>query len=263
MSRKVTIRELAVLVGVAVPTLRKYGECGLLGADAVVGRTNLFDERGAVKRIHEINEFKRRGYSLALIREKLAEATRRDRELPLEFGLEGPAFSPGRHILLVVQNLREYYNFASKFIGQGLRGRQALVLVVHPKRREPLNEMLEHQGFDVARLLQTRQLTFGWYDSIDHFEAAAQVESWRHAIEGIVAADWHEIRALGDPEIEVQDIDPDVLRDYEHLIDGLVSRIPAIVVCAWMAPLGSASALLEMQRNHKEVKFGDQVYSRA
>jgi DNA-binding transcriptional MerR regulator len=263
MSRKITIRELAAIVGVAVPTLRKYGECGLLSADAVAGRTNLFDERSAINRIRDINDLKRKGYSLALIREKIDDRALAERNIGLDLGIDGPLFSAGRHILLVVRNLREYYNFARDFVGNGLRAGQAVVLVVHPNRREPLNEMLAHDGFDVAQLIATRQLLFGWYDSLEHFDPAGQVESWQRAVGAIVDAGWQELRALGDPEIEIQEIDAAALREYERLVDAFVENLPAIVVCTWMAPLGSASTLLELQRNHQDVKFGDQVYSRA
>jgi len=39
VSRKLTIKELAAALGVSVPTLRKYGECGLLEVDRIADAT--------------------------------------------------------------------------------------------------------------------------------------------------------------------------------------------------------------------------------
>lgn len=261
MSRKVTIKELAATLGVSVPTLRKYGECGLLSVDAVSGRTNLFDEATAVNRIHEINELKRKGYSLALIRERLFNHSGGAAH-ELDLGLEGPSFSMGRHILLVVQNMLEFFNFARNYIGNGLRAGQAVIIVMHPDRRAALNAALIRDGFNVEALQNARQLTYAWYDNLDHFDPAGQVASYRKIVEDVVAAGWQELRAIGDPEMDVTSIEPTALREYEHLVDALVERVPGIVVCTWMAPRGSASVLLDLQRNHKEVKFGDDVYAR-
>jgi len=261
LSRKVTIKELAGTLGVSVPTIRKYQECGLLDVDGVNGRTNLFDEAAAVARIREINQLKERGYSLALIRERLAERPKRNDAL--DIGLDGPSFSAGRHVLLIVDNYREYHNFSRGFVMNGLRAGQAVILVVEPSRRAPFNNFLRAEGLDPAALAQTRQLTFAWYDDLQHFDAAAQVESFAKLVGDVVAAGWSQLRGLGDPEMDISAIEPGVLRDYECKVDALVESVPGIVICTWMAPRASANTLLELQRNHREVKFGDQVYLRA
>jgi DNA-binding transcriptional MerR regulator len=246
-----------------VPTLRKYGECGLLRVDAVSGRTNLFDEPTVVSRFHEINELKRKGYSLALIREKLCESAGGTVSAHLDLGLDGSSFSRGHHILLVVRDLPEFYNFARHFVGNGLRAKQAVVLVIHPDRREQFSALLARDGFDVEAKQQTRQLTYLWYDDLKNFDAAGQVRSFHRVVENVIAAGWQDVRGLGEPEADIHRVDPAALHEYERRVDALVEKVPGIVVCTWMAPLGSANVLLDLQRNHKEVKFGDQVYSRS
>src|SRR5579864_1839096 len=155
-SRKVTIKELASKLGVSVPTLRKYGECGLLGVDSVSGRTNLFDESAAIARVEEINRLKSRGYSLALIREKLEE--RPAGFMPLNLGLEGPSFSQGRQALAVMQDMDEYAQFARRYVGNGLRAGQALLIVSQPEYRSLYERILRDEGYSLEHLLKRRQL---------------------------------------------------------------------------------------------------------
>jgi len=266
MSRKVTVKELAMTLGVSVPTLRKYGECGLLSADAVHGRTNLYDESAAVARVQQIHQLKQGGYSLASIRERFAQDAGRRKAAglgALDIGLESSTFSSGRHVLFVAHDLDEYLNFARGYVGNGLRAGQAVIGVVRPDRQQRFRQMLEAEGFDVDALVAKRQLTFTWYDDLQHFDAVGQVSSFSNLLGDIVAAGWQELRGIGDPEMDISAVAPAELQKYESMIDGLVAAVPGIVVCTWMAPRGSASALLDLQRYHREVAFDDQVYSRA
>ena len=266
MSRKVTIKELAATLGVAVPTLRKYSECGLLSADAVSGRTNLYEETAALQRVSEIHRLKLHGYSLAMIRERFVQASgvrNGANRGTLDIGLDGSTFSRGRHVLLVVQDIDEYLNFARAYVRNGLRAEQAVIAVVRPGRQPQFAEMLAAQGFDVEGLLAKRQLTFTWYNDLQHFDATNQVSSFSKVLSDVVAAGWQDVRGIGDPEMDVNAIEPAELQKYESMIDGLIEAVPGIVVCAWMAPRGSATILLDLQRYHKEVAFDDQVYSRA
>src|SRR5579864_5483177 len=139
-SRKVTIKELASKLGVSVPTLRKYGECGLLGVDSVSGRTNLFDEAAALSRVEEINRLKSRGYSLSLIREKLED--RPAGFTPLDLGLDGPSFSRGRNALVVMQDMDDYADFARRYIANALKGGQAVLIVAQPQQRQLYERIL-------------------------------------------------------------------------------------------------------------------------
>src|SRR5271167_1467382 len=151
-SRKVTIKELASKLGVSVPTLRKYGECGLLGVDSVSGRTNLFDEAAAIARVEEINRLKSRGYSLSLIREKLDE--RPAGFMPLDLGLEGGSFTRGRHALVIMQDMDEYARFARRYIGNALRNNQACMLIADPAHRALYEKIVHEEGFDLDTVMK-------------------------------------------------------------------------------------------------------------
>lgn len=260
MSRKVTIKELAATLGVSVPTLRKYGECGLLGVDAVSGRTNLFDEAAAIERVAEINRLKSKGYSLSLIREKL--------ELPngsrrLNLGVEDETFSQGRHVLLVVKDNDEYLRFARNFVLNGLRGKQGVVLCVHPEYREQIEQIITGAGFDLAALQRSRQFSFTWYESIGAFDSARQVEAFDATIRDVIKGGWESVRFLGHPEIDPASLDPLVLQRYEERVTEWVKKLPVLFICVWMAPKGTAQTLLDLQRLHKEFVFGDDTFVKA
>lgn len=260
MTRKVTIKELAATLGVSVPTLRKYGECGLLGVDAVSGRTNLFDETAAIARIAEINRLKSKGYSLSLIREKLDQTLGHSH---LNLGLEDATFSHGRHVLLVVNDIEEYHNFARNFILNALRGNQAVVLCVHPDHREPLEAFVVRAGYDLQALLQRNQLSFTWYDSLAAFDPIRQVESFDAAVRATMRAGWESVRFLGHPDADPEKLEPAVLKRYEDRVTEWVSKLPVLFVCAWIAPKGSAQTLLQLQRIHREFVCGDDTFVRA
>ena len=261
MSRKVTIKELAAILNVSVPTLRKYGECGLLGVDSVAGRTNLFDEEAAVARVQEINRLKSRGYSLSLIRDRLEE--RPKNFTPLDMGLDGPSFSTGRHVLLVLEDLDEYMRIAQSFVNNGLRGGQAVVLVVHPHHREAIEAMIRKDGHDIEALVRTRQLTFTWYNSFAPFDGVRQVEAFDNTIREVAGAGWRAIRFLGHPDVDPGSLTEAVLHAYEERVSAWARTLAILVICPWIAPQGSAKLLLRMQRSHKEFVCGDAVYVRA
>jgi DNA-binding transcriptional MerR regulator len=260
LSRKVTIKELAAMLGVSVPTLRKYGECGLLGVDAVSGRTNLFDEATAVARIADINRLKSKGYSLALIREKLEQPNGHG---PLNLGLDDETFSQGRHALLIVKDIAEYLTFARPYVLNGLRANQAIVLCVHPHHRDQLERMIDEAGFDHAGLQRTRQLAFTWYESIGAFDPIAQVDAFDTTVRDVMKAGWERVRFLGHPEVDGSAIDAVTLRRYEDRLTHWASKLPVLVVCVWMAPKGNAHALLDMQRAHKEFVLGEDTFVKA
>lgn len=260
MSRKVTIKELAATLGVSVPTLRKYGECGLLGVDEVSGRTNLFDEAAALQRVAEINRLKSKGYSLSLIREKLEQPNGHSR---LNLGLEDASFSHGRHVLLIVKDHDEYMQFARSFIANGLRANQAVILCVHPDHREPLEALVASSGHDVPALQRTRQLTFTWYESMSGFDPARQVEAFDSAVRDVTKSGWDDIRFLGHPEVDPSSVEPAVLRRYEERVTDWVRKLPVLFVCVWMAPKGTAQTLLELQRLHREFVCGDDTFVKA
>ena len=260
LSRKVTIKELAATLGVSVPTLRKYGECGLLGVDEVSGRTNLFDEAAALARVAEINRLKSKGYSLSLIREKLDQPNGKSR---LNLGLEDESFSHGRHVLLIVKDSDEYLGFARTFVNNGLRGRQAVVLCVHPEHRDRLEAVIADQGHDLASLQRSRQLTFTWYESFSGFDAVRQVESFDSTIRDVMQAGWESVRFLGHPEVDPSSVDPIVLRKYEERLTDWVHKLPVLFVCVWMAPKGNAQTLLELQRLHREFVCGEDTFVKA
>jgi DNA-binding transcriptional MerR regulator len=260
LSRKVTIKELAATLGVSVPTLRKYGECGLLGVDEVSGRTNLFDESSAVARIAEINRLKSKGYSLSLIREKLDSPNGHGR---LNLGLDDESFSHGRHVLLVVKDGDEYLNFARTFVLNGLQGRQAVVLCVHPDYRDDLERIVAAAGHDLVSLQRRRQLTFTWYESMGGFDAARQVEAFDATVREVMRAGWESVRFLGHPEVDPEGIEPAMLKRYEERVTEWVHKLPVLLVCVWMAPKGSVQTLLELQRLHKEFVLGSDTFVKA
>lgn len=260
LSRKVTIKELAATLGVSVPTLRKYGECGLLGVDEVSGRTNLFDEAAAVARVAEINRLKSKGYSLSLIREKLEHPNGHGR---LNLGLEDETFSAGRHVLLVVKDIDEYHAFARTYILNGLQGHQAVVLCVHPDYRDELERMVQAAGHDIDALQRRRQLTFTWYESVGAFDAMRQVDAFDATVREVMRAGWESVRFLGHPEVDADDIDAAQLRRYEERINEWVRSKPVQLICVWMAPKGSVETLLELQRVHKEFAIGSDTFTKA
>lgn len=262
LSRKVTIKELAVRLSVSVPTLRKYGECGLLDVDSVAGRTNLFDEEGAVARVDEINHLKSKGYSLSLIREKID--SRPTGFSPLDLGTAGPHVSHGRHVLYVVEDLDEYHAFARDFIVNGLRAEQAIMLVVHPDHREPLEHLVTASGFNLAELEKSRQLTFTWYEGPpSNLNAKDQVEAFQDRVTGILNAGWQSLRLLGHPHLDSTGVDDSVLEAYETRITQWAANLPIIMVCVWMARNGDADELLRMQRHHREFVHRESVFFRA
>ena len=265
MSRKLTIKELAARLGVSVPTLRKYGECGLLNADAVFGRTNLFDENAALQRIDEINRLKSRGYSLSVIREHLDQ--RPNGFTPLDCGLEGPQFSHGRHVLLIVKDLDEYHGFARAFIGNGLRAGQGVVLVVQPDYREPLEAMVREAGYDIADLERRRQLVFTAFENLAHFDGNQQLQSFDALVKDMISAGCESIRILGHPIVDSGEfesgLDDKVIQQYEQRVSAWAKSLPIILVCPWMATRYSSETLLTVQRNHKEFVVGDSIYVKA
>lgn len=259
VSRKVTIKELAATLGVSIPTLRKYGECGLLGVDSVSGRTNLFDEAAAIARVEEINRLKSKGYSLSLIREKLEE--RPNGIVPLNLGLEGPEFTPSRHVLLLVVSMDEYLSFARAFIANGLRGSQAVLLVAPPDSRESLEAVVREEGFDVDDVRKSRQLTFAWYDR--KLDGKGQVEALEGLLRAATNAGWQGMRVLGHPAVDPSVWEESDVHDFEERVSAWARKHPAMVVCAWMAESGSAQTLMQMQRNHREVVIGESVFVRS
>jgi DNA-binding transcriptional MerR regulator len=260
LTRKVTIKELAATLGVSVPTLRKYGECGLLGVDEVAGRTNLFDESAAVARVAEINRLKSKGYSLSLIREKLESPNGHSR---LNLGLEDESFSQGRHVLLVVKDAAEYLAFARSFVLNGLRGHQAVVLCVHPDYRDELERMVEAAGHDVVSLQRRRQLTFTWYESLGAFDPQRQLDAFDATIRDVMRAGFESVRFLGHPEVDAEAVDQAVLKRYEERLEEWVHKLPMIFVCVWMAPKGNVQTLMALQRLHKEFVCGEDTFVRA
>jgi len=260
LSRKVTIKELAAKLGVSVPTLRKYGECGLLGVDAVSGRTNLFDEVAAIARVAEINRLKSKGYSLSLIREKL---DRPNGHGHLNLGLEDATFSQGHHVLLVVNDLDEYLRFARSFILNGLSGNQAVILCVHPDHRDPLEQFVAQAGHDLQKLARTRQLNFTWYESLSSFEPIRQVDAFDASAREAMRAGWESVRFLGHPEVDPSGMDPAVLKRYEDRVSEWAAKLPVLLVCVWMAQRGSAQTLLQLQRLHREFVIGDDTFVRS
>lgn len=261
VSRKVTIKELAARLGVSVPTLRKYGECGLLGVDSVSGRTNLFDEAAAVARVEEINRLKSRGYSLALIREKLDERPAGFRRLDL--GLDGPTFSPGRHVLLVVQDMDAYLQFARKFIVNGLRASQALLVAAPPAEREVIEALVQSEGFRLGDLRRSRQLTFSWPEEPEEFDGKRLVEAFDLLLHQLTEAGWQAMRFLGHPSVDPTHLDEEAVHAYEERVSVWARKLPVIAVCPWIGPVGSAKTLMQMQRNHEDVVIGDSVFVRA
>lgn len=257
-SRKVTIKELASKLGVSVPTLRKYGECGLLGVDSVSGRTNLFDEAAAVARVEEINRLKSRGYSLSLIREKLEE--RPAGFMPLDLGLDGATFTRGRHALVIMSSTDEYVMLARKFIGNGLRANQAVMLVADPKHRAVYERILREEGFDLDTVMRRRQLCFAWFEGKDHLDHHRQIEQYDALVQMIRNAGWQSVRILGQPEREGLCFNDESVERYEERLTLWARPLPVIVVCAWVAPTAAARDLLHSQRIHREFVIGENVF---
>jgi DNA-binding transcriptional MerR regulator len=258
MSRKVTIKELASKLGVSVPTLRKYGECGLLGVDSVSGRTNLFDESSAVARVEEINRLKSRGYSLSLIREKLEE--RPAGFMPLDLGLDGPSFSRGRHALAVMDTMDEYASFARRYLCNGLRGGQAALIVAQPEHRELYERILREEGYSVDHLLKRRQLVFTAFENTHHVDHERQVHQYDSLVSMILGAGWQGVRLLTHPERDGLCFNEKAVDSYEDQLTHWAREYPVIVVCAWLAPKTATRELLHNQKAHREFVFGDSVF---
>jgi len=257
-AQKVTIKELASKLGISVPTLRKYGECGLLDVDSVSGRTNLFDEASAIARVEEINRLKSRGYSLSLIRQKLEE--RPVGFMPLELGLTGPEFSAGRHVLAVMQDMDEYIAFARSYIGNALRGSQACVLMVHPDHRMMFEKIISEEGFDLDHLLKRRQLCFTWFEAENRAGWDRQIEQYDGLLGMILAAGWKSVRMLGHPETDGMCFDHESVAYYEERLTLWARQFPIIVVCASLASGMQSRDLLHHQKAHREFVLGNNFY---
>ncbi len=257
-SRKVTIKELASKLGVSVPTLRKYGECGLLGVDSVSGRTNLFDEAAAIARVEEINRLKSRGYSLSLIREKLDE--RPAGFMPLDLGLEGGSFTRGRHALVIMQDMDEYARFARRYIGNALRNNQACMLIADPAHRSVYEKIVREEGFDLDTVMKRRQVCFAWFEGKDHLDHHRQIEQYDALVAMLRNAGWQAIRILGQPEREGMCFDESSLEQYEERLTLWARALPVIVACACLAPKSATRDLLHTQRMHREFVLGDNVF---
>jgi len=257
-SRKVTIKELASKLGVSVPTLRKYGECGLLGVDSVSGRTNLFDEAAAIARVEEINRLKSRGYSLSLIREKLDE--RPAGFMPLDLGLEGASFTRGRHALVIMQDMDEYMRFARRFVGNALRNNQACMLIADPSHRAVYEKVVREEGFDLDTVMKRRQLCFAWFEGKNHLDHHRQIEQYDALVSMIRNAGWQNVRILGQPERDDLCFDEASLEQYEERLTLWARALPVIVVCGCLAPKAASHDLLHTQRVHREFVLGDSVF---
>lgn len=256
-SRKVTIKELASKLGVSVPTLRKYGECGLLGVDSVSGRTNLFDEAAAVSRVEEINRLKSRGYSLALIREKLEERPAGFK--PLELGLEGGNFSHGRHVLAIMRDMDEYLQFARRYIGNGLRAGQGCIIVAHPDHRMLFERIAQDDGYSLEHLLKRHQLNFVWF-SDPRFDEERQIEQLDAIVSQVLSAGWQGVRVLQQTSADGNALDAHALDRYEEHLTSWAQHVPILVVCASVAPKSATQELLHAQKVHREFVLGESVF---
>ncbi|MDQ6767916.1 MAG: MEDS domain-containing protein [Candidatus Eremiobacteraeota bacterium] len=257
-SRKVTIKELASKLGVSVPTLRKYGECGLLGVDSVSGRTNLFDEAAAVARVEEINRLKSRGYSLSLIREKLDE--RPAGFMPLELGLEGASFTRGRHALVIMQDMDEYARFARPYVGNALRNNQACMLIADPAHRGLYEKIVRDEGFDLDTVMKRRQVCFAWFENKERLDHHRQIEQYDALVSMVRNAGWQSVRILGQPERDGLHFDESSLEQYEERLTLWARALPVIIACACLAPKSAARDLLHIQRMHREFVLGEHVF---
>ncbi len=260
MSRKLTIKELAAALDVSVPTLRKYGECGLLEVDSILGRTHLFDESGAIARIAEINRLKTRGFSLPLIRQRFNG--RATVYVPPNLGLDGPEISLNRHVLVVVNDMPEFDAMAKTFAINGLRAGQAVAFLMRPEYRQTYAGMLRDAGFDVDDLERRKQLRFPWYERGD-FDPVRQTDIFDEKLRGVLAAGWPIVRCLGHPDIKPESISVADQTRFEERLHELASKHPVSFVCSWLAPKHSAQTLLQMQRNHKEIVVGNATLVRA
>jgi DNA-binding transcriptional MerR regulator len=257
-SRKVTIKELASKLGVSVPTLRKYGECGLLGVDSVSGRTNLFDETAAIARVEEINRLKSRGYSLSLIREKFDE--RPIGFTPLDLGLDGGSFTRGRHALVIMHDMDEYARFARRYIGNALRNTQACMLIADPAHRALYEKLVRDEGFDLDTAMKRRQICFAWFEAKEHLDPHRQIEQYDAIVSMVRNAGWQSVRILSQPERHGLSFDDASLEQYEERLTLWARALPVIVACACLAPKSAAHDLLHTQRVHREFVLGDNVF---
>jgi DNA-binding transcriptional MerR regulator len=257
-SRKVTIKELASKLGVSVPTLRKYGECGLLGVDSVSGRTNLFDENAAVARVEEINRLKSRGYSLSLIREKLED--RPAGFMPLDLGLEGASFSRGRHALVIMQDMDEYARFARRFMGNALHNNQACMLIADPAHRTLYENAVREEGFDLDTAMKRRQICFAWFEGKEHLDHHRQIEQYDTLLAMLRSAGWQNVRILAAPKSEGLCFNEESLEHYEARLTLWVRALPVILLCVALAPKSASHELLHAQRMHREFVLGDNTF---
>ncbi|MDQ2818129.1 MAG: MEDS domain-containing protein [Candidatus Eremiobacteraeota bacterium] len=261
MSPQVTIKELSTKLKISVPTLRKYGECGLLAADSSIGRTHLFDEAAAVARIAQINFFKGRGYSLSLIRQKLEQLGAVPP--PLDAGIQSAAVTLGRHAMLVVEDIAQYIDFARPFILNGLRAGQAVILLVHPDHREPLEKIVSGDGFDLDHLARQHQLTFAWHYEAVESGSAGEEDPLDEAVREVVDAGWQTIRVLGHPQPDSRSIDEPQAAAYHRRLSAYAKRWPVIVVCPWLARSKSAQMMVAMLRDHDDLSVGASAYVKA
>ena len=168
----------------------------------------------ALSRVEEINRLKSRGYSLALIREKLED--RPAGFMPLDLGLDGASFSRGRHALVIMADMDEYASFARKFIGNALRANQAVMLVADPAHRTLYETILREEGFDLDIVMKRRQVCFAWFEGKEHLDHHRQIEQYDALVQMIRNAGWQNVRILGQPEREGLCFDDSSVERYEE-----------------------------------------------
>jgi len=49
-------------------------------------------------------------------------------------------------------------------------------------------------------------------------------------------------------------------KTYEERLSDWIAKLPALLVCVWMAPKGNAQTLLELQRIHREFVCGEDTF---
>lgn len=258
MSRSLTIKQLAERLAVSVPTLRKYGECGLLPVDAVDGRTNLYDEAKAVGRVEEINALKSRGYSLSLMREYFAP--RAARGIVLELGDRGASFTPGTHVMLACNEKNEYMTFVRSFLVNGIKASQAALVAVDPEKRHEIEATLAAEGLDVQRLVERRQLHFIWYGDLQRLDPDAISAAADAIYVGARSAGFGGLRVIGHPDVDWSVMTQPALHAYEARVERWVQDKQALIVCPWVAPNGPAQLLLNIQRCHEGFVVDGRVF---
>jgi len=68
------------------------------------------------------------------------------------------------------------------------------------------------------------------------------------------------VRFLGHPEVDPSGVHTALLRKYEERLNDWIAKLPALLVCVWMAPKGNAQTLLELQRIHREFVCGEDTF---